>query len=686
MATIHKLNENHKIHFSVDVKMLDMARRPQWMPEDDLLLKNAVEAGASLHALAKGAVRFSHRFTIQEIENRWQSLLYDPTISANASASMVEFELSSSKRPSNSKASADLTGKRKMESICRQYYSMRKRIHGENFNSTGKHFLGNEENLLCDGELYGGKGTFRNHIPNQILFPEEVPSCFGLDSSKAFPENKFFNDKDLKENISSAFGERQPYGSPVSEGGNSFHSLSEATEDISARVMPMNGNLLDKDLAKEETVPLSYNNDNSKKIESCYDELNSGIRISEDEFLDISDALLNFVNEDSVLFLEDGRDTTTVKPHGDDFDSNLLASQSDGCDNSVPCANEHSVPCLNMPSSTVLPNIDSLEYRDGALCCLLNSEDPEIPCNDQLEVVCHLHSSLDQIESERASLVKNNEISQFGGDKGFSEISPSNLLVDFRVPSQFPNMTSKDGGLEKEIVKVDLKEKDTPASIGKDLTLHEGSSSINEVSADSIEAASSSDQVEFQSDEDVPSFSDIEAMILEMDLSPYDDSYLSSGVLKYQSEDAKRRITRLEQCACSSMQRSIASQNALAILYGCHQKHYIKKPEVVLGRATEEVDVDIDLGREGPSNKISRRQAIIKMEGDGSFSLKNLGKSPILVNGKEIITGQILSLTPSCLIEIREIRFLFEVNHKAARRYWGNMGKGQKNHCYDWTP
>lgn len=30
-----------------DVKMLDMARRPQWMPEDDLLLKNAVEVAVA---------------------------------------------------------------------------------------------------------------------------------------------------------------------------------------------------------------------------------------------------------------------------------------------------------------------------------------------------------------------------------------------------------------------------------------------------------------------------------------------------------------------------------------------------------------------------------------------------------------------------------------------------------------
>ncbi|PQM38559.1 uncharacterized protein Pyn_11576 [Prunus yedoensis var. nudiflora] len=78
-----------------------------WIPEDDILLKDAVEAGASLESLAKGAVHFSRRFTIRELQDRWYSLLYDPVVSANASARMVEFECSTPTlpidRPGNSK-------------------------------------------------------------------------------------------------------------------------------------------------------------------------------------------------------------------------------------------------------------------------------------------------------------------------------------------------------------------------------------------------------------------------------------------------------------------------------------------------------------------------------------------------------------------------------------------------------
>lgn len=58
----------------------------------------------------------------------------------------------------------------------------------------------------------------------------------------------------------------------------------------------------------------------------------------------------------------------------------------------------------------------------------------------------------------------------------------------------------------------------------------------------------------------------------------------SSPVSRYQHEETKRTIIRLEQCARSSMQRAIASQGALAILYGRHLKQYIKKTEVLFPR------------------------------------------------------------------------------------------------------
>lgn len=71
----------------------------QWIPADDILLKKAVEDGASLESLAKGAVHFSRRFTVCELQDRWYSLLYDPVVSEDASSRMIEFESSTTTVP-----------------------------------------------------------------------------------------------------------------------------------------------------------------------------------------------------------------------------------------------------------------------------------------------------------------------------------------------------------------------------------------------------------------------------------------------------------------------------------------------------------------------------------------------------------------------------------------------------------
>ncbi|KAG5531601.1 hypothetical protein RHGRI_026272 [Rhododendron griersonianum] len=87
-------------------------------------------------------------------------------------------------------------------------------------------------------------------------------------------------------------------------------------------------------------------------------------------------------------------------------------------------------------------------------------------------------------------------------------------------------------------------------------------------------------------------------------------------------------------------------------------------------------------------------QALIKMETDGSFFLKNLGKTSISVNGKAVATGQSLGLTSSCLIEvcdfphfwIRGMSFIFEMNHKCVRRCLDNIAKKSQLTKFEWSP
>ncbi|VFQ99879.1 unnamed protein product [Cuscuta campestris] len=134
------------------------------------------------------------------------------------------------------------------------------------------------------------------------------------------------------------------------------------------------------------------------------------------------------------------------------------------------------------------------------------------------------------------------------------------------------------------------------------------------------------------------------------------------------------------------MHRAMMSQGAFAILYGRHLRSFIKKREVILGRSTDGIDVDIDLRKEGNANKISRRQAIIKMEADGSFFLRNIGKNSITVNGKTVDNGKMQFLSSSCLIEIKGMGFVFEVNKKYVRQHVDTHKDKANLSKFDWSP
>ncbi|XP_052118330.1 ATPase GET3B isoform X3 [Arachis duranensis] len=53
----------------------------------------------------------------------------------------------------------------------------------------------------------------------------------------------------------------------------------------------------------------------------------------------------------------------------------------------------------------------------------------------------------------------------------------------------------------------------------------------------------------------------------------------------------------------------------------------------------------------GTDEIVAISKAIIKLDNDGSFYIKNFGKTTILVNNKEVQTGQSQRLHSNCLIE-----------------------------------
>ncbi|KAK9683454.1 hypothetical protein RND81_10G142100 [Saponaria officinalis] len=832
-----------------------------WISKDDLLLKTAIEAGASLESLARGAVQFSRRFTIKELQDRWHTLLYDPIISAEATARMVEFERSSkANKADNSKEAKCDHGKRKAESIRRCYYATRKRICNEPLNQGDLSFLvasgdscfmteaegPGSQTMLGDpmqshygfeganfddlhnvfpdvmrdsvppcsvGEFPSGQpNTLENPIQQNILH-QEVSQMDGggtiamagncsataqagpsveLPGHDIFQANGIQADSvcDSKGIMCPGFGD---INSSISECETSFHHFAssppampdwKSNDGISVPERPEDGNIRGNDMQAGDLfcVPGDADAVNRK---SEYDihaesELNSHMSCAvlkdstgckEGYFAELSDSLFNFTSDDEMLMIDGGKDVIDKTYLG--LSSLLLNSPNDPNEDTMPDMPElkepasvheyHGVPLIaglegnneageihseqfcdsnqinsqsQIPTSPGTENSDFPEIRDGVIWCTLNTEDPEIPCNDCLPLPSkpRPHSALRRTQSDANNSLYSGKDS-FGTqatmkrDAKRSRESHTALLTtdldatlnrsvdDYGVKFEGSRGETHNGlrksigsqggmcqsslvaknesseGLPVRQLRSDALEKFGQGAaqgcvlIGCSESNREGRTMLTTGtqefyaldSADPLAAEPggepllSEDEQFSESDTDIPCFSDIESMILDMDLGPEEhDSFYHTEVAKYQHEDAKRVIIRLEQNAHSYIQRALTAHGAFAILYGRHSKHFIKKPEVLLGRGTNDVPVDIDLSREGRANKISRRQAIIKMEKEGTFILRNMGKCSIYVNNKEVIPGLTLGLHSNCLIEIRGMPFIFETNQASVKKYLDN--------------
>ncbi|KAI7747441.1 hypothetical protein M8C21_000142 [Ambrosia artemisiifolia] len=782
-----------------------------WIPEDDQLLRTSIETGASLAALAKGAVKFSRKYTFREIRDRWHSLLYDPDVSNQAAAHMAELELSGPNPPSKS-ASENLIGgekvpeKRKHGSIRRHYYAMRKRIKNEFFSSQNLRFFeepnlhsyNHQEHKFQDhGTTDDGDAMLDDCLANNLgfeekdfeilrqAFPESLGSipttattitttvvdnpanCFRLERCNKSAENDIINgsvdvspsqnelmmknatcidklgpsetppSEKLAKDDKLGFGGKHYLNSPISDGSASFHTIGgfpspstrlplwKAMEDIRAPDMPVDENNAESHQVLEEALAL-HNDESLPEFDEAHlvsllgDRPHGLINC-----IEYTDSLLNFSNEDDILLM----DTDTK-------DAMHRAIQEVDLCNAGTVTSSVESPNLEI-SSNQCPeeSKDSLfhgdqhdvchqELSEGQIICTLNTEDPDIPCNDDIFLLIHPSTQFapsvrTQIAPDpicplsSSSLEKDGELGLVTATKGkdppsftqsltcgpsaLPEFVSPNLFAgsafkckptdseyqgpfpgkpnNLRNPSQTmpihtPLDISGNGKLEEDARKVEPQGLSSSVMYRElSLPLEVGSVKMTDLATmdDSYVSENNSD-----SDGDIPYFSDVEAMIIEMDLVQSNKSSFASEVAWYRTEDAKRMIMRLEQAARSSFQRVMSSQGALATLTSRRLTHYIKKAEVIIGRSTDDTEVDIDLRKEGRANKISRRQAIIKMETDGSFSLKNLGATSISLSGEKVAHGEVVALASSSLIEIRGMCFVFDINDKYVRRFLGN--------------
>ncbi|KAJ0245720.1 Forkhead-associated [Hirschfeldia incana] len=664
-----------------------LAQVVPWIPEDDLLLKNAIEAGASLESLAKGAVQFSRRFSVRELQDRWHALLYDPVVSAEAAFRMAELERTTNPGfptkfartgPKENKSSSR---KRKAEQLRSTYHSLRKKFQTESFNSLDLGFLGsaNDTHFMDNGGDATHLGLEDSHMDIiHSAFPDILADGGGCVTNHVVSEDNLQGDLTFTEHAGPSECEavhraaHEPKA-PMASSDCFLAQLSTSLFEDEEPLMKVDGKEVDKSYYNGLSSLLVNTNSRALPITSEQDPSSSQAH-------PINDAL-------DVQVMPELYGTSAVRP---------MVSDSAALD----------------PHPEVV---------DGVICCVLNQEDPDIPCNDDIFVsnTCHpmsvsslarrnfkdtnspVTSSARGLSATRERHTQKKTPGRLQGkpESGQSSQGDSHKTVPPAGSVQGCSNTllsdgagAKNGNKEmaggKRIVGFDghgNKNKDSGNSkeekclipVNEVQEAKDADAGLIEIPDPELEITQTEAADHgFESDADLPNYSDIEAMILDMDLDPDDQDNFDLEVSKYQSQDMRRTIIRLEQAAYSYMQRAIASRGALAVLYGRYSKHYIKKPEVLVGRSTEDLAVDIDLGREKRGSKISRRQAIIRLGDDGSFHIRNLGKYSISVNEKEVDPGQSLVLKSDCLLEIRGMSFIFETNQSRMKEYLKRTGEG----------
>ncbi|XP_015695155.1 uncharacterized protein LOC102704820 isoform X2 [Oryza brachyantha] len=742
-----------------------------WAAEDDVLLKNAVEAGATLEALAKGAVCFSRKFTLQELQDRWCSLLYDSETSEQASALIVKYatELSTS-NPTKahklfySRKKHLSLGKRKIESVKNQYYAMRKRICHDPYLAAVYGYVITPcscpvgSDCVCDGLFNLLEDHHLVHSVNQAA--DIVNGCVHIDESHADGQDAHAKDNghyisqqnhnkaarrviiDGNTNCGSANGcsdVGKLYGynymqkniqsreknitSPndisdvqdyvqlqqpllCEESTNGMTGLeallntdqdcikqSQFSGDINERLQEpgslkaisqhwcsqasssparekfqgVNSPEMPTDVDHKEQEILTFSDD-KKKETSNIDTLS--FKVSTENGMSGSDlckATEGKVTHSCLMDANQSKDFEVLNSENildSSLDSNLenlgdqhanvilknmskkhllnLPLVSSSCGNDTdPIHDVADISGMDMICTSEVP------FPGAGIVCILNTEDPEIPCNDDIFTPGPVASTstCDQNSQHNMHLVSTKPISPLNT----ADVSHTNLASDVQpllLPTKLEHYTLEQKETlmalndsctlrsKPSCMRVDVSVNNTNACTSTfhsaaefvkqsacGLVQHEGFDNLGSVALDEcvvldemnskfpgepgisyeaniqnsipshalpdgeflnpITTASSQASGGSDSEDDIPNYFDIEALILDQDLIPWDQEFdfIQPEVSRFQSLGNRKDLVRLEQGACSCMNRSIMSHGAFAVLYGHHLKYYIKDPK-----------------------------------------------------------------------------------------------------------
>ncbi|CAL9238038.1 unnamed protein product [Arabidopsis halleri] len=293
---------------------------------------------------------------------------------------------------------------------------------------------------------------------------------------------------------------------------------------------------------------------------------------------------------------------------------------------------------------------------------LWNKDDEPIPISivppDGWESALLETCSLHQIDRCR------NEYNVHDANIGL-EISPIPLTKTLERPSRPWSVC----GSIAAVRNLPLMEDSSGACSSLDEQVYANANSSEDWDAELAQTPSTLYQEEVDGEDEI----DIDAMIRKLNLVPDDLDSCFNREEWNMSKNPRHALIGLEHCTRTSLQRANMFHGAIAILHCRDSKHFVRKRKVILGRSSDGLNVDIDLGKYNYGSKISRRQALVKLENNESFSLKkNLGKRHILVNGEKLDTGQIATLTSCSSIDIRGVTFVFKINKEAVRQFLEN--------------
>ncbi|KAG7311007.1 hypothetical protein JYU34_003860 [Plutella xylostella] len=171
--------------------------------------------------------------------------------------------------------------------------------------------------------------------------------------------------------------------------------------------------------------------------------------------------------------------------------------------------------------------------------------------------------------------------------------------------------------------------------------------------------------------DEVTTFSDAEETMNDAELQDMREDGMDIE-LQLADREEKYQIRQLENSwsRWQVLVQSVAGAGAeldkhtLAVLRGALVRYLMRSREIAVGRSTRDHSIDVDLSLEGPSAKVSRRQATIRLRNSGDFFISSEGKRPIFINGRPVLQGNKVKLNHNSVIEIAGLRFIFLINQE----------------------